>query len=265
VPAYGVSWPKGARPRAEWPATLVELAELILQEVQTIAPAGPYLFAGHSFGAAVCLQMAQLAEARGIEVAMVALLDPRSLPPITADIGGTFGAAGLSDTLALLSETAAEGSRFSEQFDEVSKAPAADRDSALRRILNPAAQATLEHVHETSQWFATLLADAGREGNERKPVKAKKLLLRAAETWLRQPAPSESRSKAAVRTTQTAIFQTDGEVVERVAAWVGSADSMTTVQVPGGHFAMLHEPHVAVTALRLCHAVVETGALDVEP
>ncbi len=59
---------------------------------------GPYFFAGHSFGAALCVEMAQIAESNGLEMAMVALLDPRSLPPIDTDMRGAFSATGTSGT-----------------------------------------------------------------------------------------------------------------------------------------------------------------------
>jgi len=263
VPAYGVSWPKGALERAAWPASLEELAELLLREVRLVCPTGPYAFAGHSFGAAVCLEMARLAEAAGEQVALVALLDPRSLPPIAADLAGAFSSSGLRDTLALLSQTMADGSRYAAAFEELTAAEEADEAAVLRRLFSPAALATLEHVHETSGWYGALLTSAGEAwaAKDRPCVAARVVHLRAAEVWREAPAPGEGRAAAAAREFQARTFQEDTLVTERAAAW-REGEVVASASVPGGHFAMLHEPHVMATALRLCHALVEAGAAE---
>eukprot|EP00959_Pyramimonas_sp_CCMP1952_P060385 1261613-Pyramimonas_sp.AAC.1 len=89
---------------------MVGLATLFFEQVQLIQPEGPYHFAGHSFGASVAVEMAQVAQSRGAAVVLVGLLDARSLPPFNVDIGSTFSETTLVDSLALLSETAADGS-----------------------------------------------------------------------------------------------------------------------------------------------------------
>lgn len=257
VPAYGVSWPKGE----QRPATLAGLAQRILDEVRSIQAEGPYFFAGHSFGAAVCLEMANLVETLGERVGLVALLDPRTLPPVESDIGIAFAELGLAESLALLSQSTAEGSWYAERYDEVSRADAADRDAALRRLLTPAALTSLEHVHETTLWFAELLAGASSADHEQPRLAAQVLLVRAAETWLREPAQLEGRAEAAVRRVQERLFQADGEVSSRLSAWCGQGGH-APVSVPGDHFSLLHEPHAAATALRLCHALVDAGIAE---
>merc|ERR1719221_160969 len=117
-------------PRDKWPATLEELAKLLLKDVQTIQPNGPYFFAGHSFGATVCLEMARLTEAAGEKVALVVLLDPRSLPPVGADIVS----AGFAESLALISQTVTDGSRYAEHFEELSRVDTAEHDTVLQRL-----------------------------------------------------------------------------------------------------------------------------------
>jgi len=252
VPVYGANWPRGIRPREDWPDSLSDLADLFLQEVRALHPPGePLLLAGHSFGASVCLEMARRAEAAGQKVALVALLDPRSLPPVTgADLGAAFEATGLAETLALLSVLAPDGGKYAEQYNEVARHenPQA-RDFALQKALGPALPA-LEHVRDTSRWYASLLGDAREPGPSSTSTKV--VLLRAAETWLQLQAEDTGKAMATVRDFQAKIFQNDADVHERVP-------EATTVSVPGGHFAMLHEPHVAVTALQLCHAIVEAG------
>jgi len=261
VPAYGISWPNGFAARSTWPSSLTQLATLLLDEIRKGWPTGPYLFAGHSFGASLCLEMTRLAEISGDNVLLVGLLDPRSLPPISVDIGGAFGSGGLVDSLTLLSQTVADGSRYEDYVEELLQTPEDQHPAAVRRLLSPAALVTLEHVHETSQWYAHLLGLFQTRPAEDAPLRASKLWLSAGETWKHEPA-LENRAHAAARSFQAATFQSDSEVADRLPAWFGGDGSPLHVHVPGGHFAMLHEPHVTMLALRLSHALVEAGIAD---
>jgi thioesterase domain-containing protein/acyl carrier protein len=270
VPAYGVSWPRGALPRDEWPSTLEALAALILREVRALQPTGPYLFAGHSFGCAVCVEMARLAEALGETVALVALLDPRNLPPVQVETG-ELAHPSLADTLALLSQAVADGSRYTEQLEELAPLDAAGQQAALRQRLGSAGLAALEHVQETSAWYASLLAGSG--STEARPrLLARKVLLRADQTWCEQDVavPSEAaddrrtsaqkRAEKMVRAYQAAVFQHDEEVAQRAASWCGG-EHVATRRVPGGHFGMLHEPQAVLsTALHLCQELLQAEA-----
>jgi len=51
------------------------MAGFYLDEVQQVAPNGPYYLAGASFGGKVALEMAQILRARGEQVALVAMFD----------------------------------------------------------------------------------------------------------------------------------------------------------------------------------------------
>jgi len=258
VPAYGVSWPKDAWPRERWPATLTELAALVLEEVRRLRPSGPYLFSGHSFGATVALEMARLAELSEERVALVALLDPRSLRPASADLSGTFGGITLADTLALLSQSAVgDGARYAEQMEQLAGVEADRQEEVLQRGLGATALGMLRHVHETSRWYADLLA-GGASADEPAALSARVAVLSAKETWREEVQGSESRAETTVREFQAAIFQTDAEVAERLARWCGGA-APTPARLPGGHFAMLNEPHVVPVALRLCQAIADAG------
>jgi len=262
VPSYSVSWPKDAMSRSSWPATLEALAERLLQDIREVWPSGPYFFAGHSFGATLCLEMARLVERQGECVGLVALLDPRSLLPIEADIGGAFRASGLADSLALLAQSMADGSKYAQHVEELAKVEAAEHPALLQRLLSPAALATLEHVHETSQWYAGLLGAASGEPQRGEGIFARTVWLCGAETWREEPRPGEGRAEALTRQFEGRVFQGDAEVARRVAACRGGAEALPPIRVPGGHFAMLHEPHVGKVALRLCHALVEAGAAE---
>lgn len=257
VPAYGLSWPKGTKPRAEWPETLQELAKLFFEEVKRVQPSGPYQFAGHSFGAAVALEMARAAELQGATVSSVVLLDPRHMGGAQAgDLGAAFASTGLADSLALLTQTVPDGSRYAEALEEISRAAESERDAAARRVLSPTVLASLEHVHETTQWYSTLLSGEGHEAADGH-LQARVVLLRATESW-HQEAASESVAERMVREFQAMTFQSDEQVAERIATWTDPAGAVTTMRAPGTHFSMLHEPAVVTVALRLCRALDES-------
>ncbi|MBD2329071.1 condensation domain-containing protein [Alkalinema sp. FACHB-956] len=55
--------------------TVQQVAERYLQKVRTIQPTGPYLLAGESFGGIVAYEMAQLLQAQGETVALLAMFD----------------------------------------------------------------------------------------------------------------------------------------------------------------------------------------------
>jgi len=258
VPAYGLSWPKGICPRIEWPATLKELAGVFFEEVRKQQPAGPYCFAGHSFGAAVCLEMAKVAEEQNAKVSLVALMDPRHLGGESAhDVGAAYATTGLTESLALLSQILPAGSRYLEALQEISHAESSARDTVARRVLSPDILASLEHVRETTEWYSTLLTGEGsikRVGC----LQARIAVLRAAETWHTAPA-SETVAEEIIRQFQALTFQDNDQVSERIRSWCNPQfGEVVPMKVPGTHFSMLHEPNVVAVVLRLCRALDET-------
>ncbi|CAK9102638.1 unnamed protein product [Durusdinium trenchii] len=250
MPAFGVSWPSS--PRERWPSTLTALASMILEEVRAVS-AAPYYFAGHSFGASLCLEMARLVEAAGEGVASIILLDPRSLLPVE-DPGEVLLQAGLVETVALLSKTVADGAHYASLVEELQEQDAAAQTATFKR-LGAAAVATLEHVHQTFHWYATLLSDACETAH----LRARVHWFRAEEAWLTD-VPNEAASARIVRNVQAQVFQRDANVAERLRAW--SAESVQVLAVSGDHFSMLLEPHVANTAMRICYAMVEADVLE---
>jgi len=149
--------------------------------------------------------------------------------------------------LALLSQTAPDGARYADYLEELSEMELAGRDEALRKMLSPAALASLEHVHQTSQWYSSLLGGDSLDGHK---LGCPVAVLRAAETWLQELA-STGQAAQMVRDFQAATFQTDAEVEERISV-LCDGQLPAPVLVPGTHFSMLHEPHVVAVALRLC-------------
>mmetsp|Transcript_82571 Transcript_82571/g.230244 ORF Transcript_82571/g.230244 Transcript_82571/m.230244 type:complete len:171 (+) Transcript_82571:1-513(+) len=163
----------------------------------------------------------------------------------------------LADCLALLSQTVADGSTYAKQVEEVEGVEPAARDAAVRSLLPVAALTALEHVKETTDWYAQLVAK--EEGGKRSGMPALAghvAVLRAEETWRTTPASTSSRAEESVRELQASTFEADDEVIKKVSSWVAAKQPMVA-RLPGGHFGMLHEPHVAMLARRLCWVLAE--------
>lgn len=263
VPVYGFSWPKDIRPRSEWPSTLSNLAATFIDEARLVQPSGPLFLAGHSFGATVALEMVRLIEKKGDSVALAMLFDPRNLPPLDGDISKEFGKTTLADSLALLSQTVPDGSRYAEYLEELARVDVADQEAAMKQMLSSGMMASLEHVHKTSQWYTELLHNyMSSLGGENLIVKCERVVtLHTAETWHSEPSAQLGRAETMVREFMQAVFQTTDDVTRRVKAITGLA-SPTIVCVPGTHFSMLHEPNVATLALKICSKLDDAGALD---
>lgn len=262
VATWSVSWPQSL-PRERWPDSLEALAELLLAEVRAVVGASePLLLAGHSFGATVCLEMARQAEASAQAVSLVMLLDPRTLLPVAAGAGGLFDECGILETVAMLSQSVADGSRYASVVEE--SASAEDREEAVRRLLGPQVAPVLEHIHETFRWYAGLLASARSELSKETALRARMLWVRAAGQAERSAEADSTSAKEIVQRVQAEIFQED-EVVAMHLKSMGAGGEVAAkapVLARGDHFAMLHEPHVAALAMRLCHAIVEASAVQ---
>ncbi len=75
-PIYSISPPTGER-LEDFPSTLDEWSDLVLERILSIGYEGPYLLGAWSFGGVICLEVAEKLEARGHPVALVAMLDTR--------------------------------------------------------------------------------------------------------------------------------------------------------------------------------------------
>jgi len=190
------------------------------------------------------------------------LLDPRTLLPVAAGAGGLFDECGILETVAMLSQSVADGSRYASVVEE--SASAEDREEAVRRLLGPQVAPVLEHIHETFRWYAGLLASARSELSKETALRARMLWVRAAGQAERSAEADSTSAKEIVQRVQAEIFQED-EVVAMHLKSMGAGGEVAAkapVLARGDHFAMLHEPHVAALAMRLCHAIVEASALQ---
>ncbi len=73
-PFYALQ-PQGLDGKRECLTTVPEMAERYLQEIRKVQPLGPYRIGGYSFGGLVAYEMAQMLEAQGEQVALLALFD----------------------------------------------------------------------------------------------------------------------------------------------------------------------------------------------
>lgn len=75
-PVYALQ-SKGLETRALPHRTIAGAARAYVREIQQVQPHGPYSLAGHSLGAWIALEMAEILRSRGEDVEHVILLDPR--------------------------------------------------------------------------------------------------------------------------------------------------------------------------------------------
>ena len=73
-PFYALQ-PQGLDGKRECLTSIPEMAERYIQEIRKVQPEGPYRIGGYSFGGLVAYEMAQMLEAQGIEVSLLALFD----------------------------------------------------------------------------------------------------------------------------------------------------------------------------------------------
>jgi amino acid adenylation domain-containing protein len=73
-PFYALQ-PQGLDGKRSCPTSVAEMAGRYVQEIQKVQPEGPYRIGGYSFGGLVAYEMAQMLEAKGQQVALLALFD----------------------------------------------------------------------------------------------------------------------------------------------------------------------------------------------
>ena len=73
-PFYALQ-PQGLDGKRACLTSIAEMAERYIQEIRRVQPEGPYRIGGYSFGGLVAYEMAQMLEAQGVEVALLALFD----------------------------------------------------------------------------------------------------------------------------------------------------------------------------------------------
>jgi len=75
-PVYSLSPPRGESIE-DFPSTVDEWSDLVLEQLLSIGYEGPYLLGGWSFGGVIAFEVAEKLEARGHSVRLVAMFDTR--------------------------------------------------------------------------------------------------------------------------------------------------------------------------------------------
>ena len=81
----------------------------------------------------MAIEMASVAETFSADLAMVALLDPRTLPPLTTALPMPT----MLSSIALTRETMPDESRYAGCFDELTKAAEKDHATIMQRFFHP--------------------------------------------------------------------------------------------------------------------------------
>lgn len=165
------------------------------------------------------------------------------------DVQKAFEQSGLTESLALLCQTLPgnEGQKYEELLASLKDTATEDRDQAIRKALNSSALAALEHLHETTQWYSSLL----QSGKVPELSLATKLFrLQANMAWKADPRPDEKMGDQIVREFQAQTFQEDDVAEEKMRG--GSM-----MKVPGTHFSMMHEPNATKVALKISAAIAD--------
>jgi len=84
-PVYALQW--GGLDGRAMPSSIEAVAELYLNEIRSVQPAGPYVLVGHCYGAMVALEMARQLRTVGDTTELLVMLDPPKRaaidPPLT--------------------------------------------------------------------------------------------------------------------------------------------------------------------------------------
>lgn len=210
----------------EPPLTNIEaMAERYIAEIRDIAPRGPYLLAGWSFGGAVALEVAALLEAANEKMAFLGLIDARA-----------FGEDDLEEWYTRYTDLA----RFGVAHGVNGKDLPTDDDAAVLAILT-------RHLHDSGR-----TADYADSHAIRRMIDVFTANGRAADAY--HPTAVVKAPLHLFKATERHPTLTNPTV--RPASWRHRTTSgVRVIEVPGNHHDLARPPHVKVFASRLRDAV----------
>jgi acyl transferase domain-containing protein/thioesterase domain-containing protein len=233
-----------ARGDGSAPHDVRQLAARYVEAVRTVQPGGPYHLGGLSYGGNVAVEMALQLEAAGEEVALVALLD--SHPAIC--YGPLPDEAAARDAFLAIVEVHL-GAPYRDPALGKGERPDsewADLARWLRRarlVPHEIAPGDLQHVFDLWLSHQASLRDYAPSG----VLRGRLALLRAAEE---QPSDIPRRLNVDVQPLR------DAEEWRKV-----SRRPLEVEVVPGNHYTLLNEPHVATVARTLARLLARGGGL----
>ncbi|HEX6290185.1 MAG TPA: amino acid adenylation domain-containing protein [Herpetosiphonaceae bacterium] len=238
-PIYGIHIADIADP-ATIPASIEELATNYIEIMRSVQPEGPYLLGGWSFGGLVAFEMARQLNARGQQVALLALMD--TWAPLPGNV------------LADYSDEATPFSFFAKDLEHrfARRLPLLTDDEL--RLLDP--DTRLRYLHKLVQLAADLAPDYSIEQIQQQ-IRIYQANLRAADAY--QPKGTYPY--------QITLFQAKEPFSAHPPADTLGWDQLTAepvalYSVPGNHLTMFSEPHIVVLAERLQHCLDQAHAHD---
>jgi amino acid adenylation domain-containing protein len=235
-PVYGLQ-ARGLDGRLPYQTRVEEMAAHYLQEIRVAQPEGPYFLGGFSFGGLVAYEMAQQLQARGENVAVLALFDawgpgypvPRS---IVQQIRDQFRRLTGRDPEAMLGRLRI-GGRLSTRKD---RAPAAAPGTALRSVIGRLRWQVIVMARRFYLWVGPWLPRALRD--------MEVISLQASRAYL--PGLYDGRL-ILFRASEQPAGNDDLRL-----GWGGLATGGEELhEVPGDHFTILTEPSVEILAKQL--------------
>jgi thioesterase domain-containing protein len=232
-PFYGLQ-ARGLEEGQEPLERVEEMAALYLEAVRGVQPSGPYFLGGWSLGGVVAFEMARRLEARGEEVALLALLDT-------------------NDPTAPARQAPEDFTSIMYSFARDLGLPLGELKISRRRFERLGRDEKLAYVLERAKGAGCVPAEIGpaQMGN----------LLRVFESNVRALRAYEAREFGG-RVTYFRAGESGG-VRAAATGWEGLAAGGVEVQVvPGDHYRMLRAPQVGFLSerLRVCLEAAATAA-----
>ena len=233
---YGLQ-PPGIDGSGATPDRVEDLAAAYVDAVLAVEPRGPYLLAGHSFGATIALEMAQQLLRRGAPIGLLAVLDapcPDPAAPVLAERDDARWRADIAAALeAYLGRSSAVGRPPAAR--DADRTPA--DDAARHEPRGAQARRVLERLTGTD-----VVADEASE----LLVGAILDVYRASARALAHYAPSPYPHPITLLRAQDAP---DLAGDDATLGWSTlSPHPVTIATIPGDHVTMLAEPHVEALA-----------------
>ncbi len=212
-------------------ARIEEMASLYIEAMQTVRPEGPYFLGGWSVGGVVAFEMARQLEARGEQVALLALIDARA-PDHQEDVieeDDVTVMASFGQHLGLQIE------RINISFDHFS---GLSPDERLAYIIEEARNADLMSTDITLSQARHLFE-----------------VFKANVTAVGSYSPEMAGCRIAL---MKACERISDLPQESAMGWDELTENgVKVLEVPGNHFTMVHEPHVRFLAERLKSCIDE--------
>ncbi|MFI5783169.1 amino acid adenylation domain-containing protein [Nocardia sp. NPDC051570] len=219
-PIYGIE--AAGYSDAERPlTTITEMAHRYVEEIRAVAPNGPYLLGGWSFGGNVALEMAALLEKSGETVAFVGIIDARA-----------FGADEIDDWYTENSELARFALAHGVAENELHEIDDATVLALLTRHLVDHERLSNYATRQTIQRMVEVFTNNGRAADAYRNVPKIQADLHLFKATNHHPTLTNP-----IVNPESWRFRTHGE--------------LRVIELPGNHHDLASHPHVRVFADRL--------------